>query len=964
MKQTNVFQRWILLGLLVCVCLAGQRCVADSPTPEVTDDVRALKRLRHRSPDDHCQFDVEAMLGFLDDSSGVIHFQRYGIPFVGELEFTPTKELLELQPGAEIRVRGVTNPGRRFLSVEAITVISPQCGIQAKIRAGLSKKDTILPDLYSRVAGTIQQIMRRPKNAFVRLQVNDANIDVIISEPPSVEECLNLIGKEVAIEGTLRRPNEDHFVLMVMRHNQIELLDTAASVSTQADPGKAIQRLNVQVHFSNQKNWLLAQNRTVPSATFKLRSEFAERIHHGDAAIVYCREKQRDYSFTPGLAVKQAVLIDAIGGAPFPEETPIATVASLAAAPAAGRVTMRGVVKSKQFKGRCCEFIIESENQQFLALVTGHQRRSCDGIERGDIVAASGVPLMRHLADGEGTRSVSRSDSELVLFVGSFADIAVEGKPLRVSHELLNGLLLALAVFVGAAFLWVRSLRHQVGVRTENLNAVTSHLAISFEAAKGAVLLNDQHGMVSRVNDCFASMFHFSPQEGTSVEACLKQANTQFTQDDLFDAFWTDMLGGHQRARTVELSMNDRTLTVYGSPIIDSGGVQRGNFWSFEDITESRRLEQEFLHSQKMEAIGQLSGGLAHDFNNLLTVIGMNLSLLEMKSQNNTEDSAEYIEPIQTAVSRAAELTQQLLGFSRKSHLSIQHVDANTLVESVYRMAGRVLDSTIDVSLCLHREPLIIEADITRMEQVLLNFCINARDAINHGHGSICLRTRLTTHPVLGAAVCIEVEDDGQGMVPEVKERIFEPFFTTKQPGEGTGLGLSTAIGVVKQLGGEIQCDSTWESGTTFRIYFAHSSNAESSLSGPAECLSAATGPLRLLLVDDEEPLRLSGRRLLEALGHTVQTACNGREAIEAIEVDGGFDAVLLDLTMPEMTGHEAYEIIRDRWPHLAVAICSGYSADHIAGAAFEQSTVAFLPKPFRVSDLAKTLSMLTKQTL
>ena len=360
-----------------------------------------------------------------------------------------------------------------------------------------------------------------------------------------------------------------------------------------------------------------------------------------------------------------------------------------------------------------------------------------------------------------------------------------------------------------------------------------------------------------------------------------------------------------------------------------------------------------------MEAIGQLSGGIAHDFNNLLTIIRGSLMMMKIALKTNKPET-EFAESAEAAIDRAAELTQHLLDFSRRSTLQLQVIDANILLKQVYLMIKRSIGSSIEFKFEPSPKPAFINVDVTRLEQVLINLCINARDALPSTGGRIQLKVERIDR--LDSTVIL-VEDNGSGMSQEVQQKMFEPFFTTKQTGCGTGLGLSMAIGVVEQLGGRIECQSELGRGTTFQISLPLEGDLISAQKNEAEA-EASIQPLRVLLVDDEDQIRKLGHAILNSLGHQAVTAANGREAINLLAIDQEFDAVLLDLTMPLMSGKEAFQEIRRKWPSLPIAISSGYLVtvedwvDDNLGA-----PPSILPKPYKPAELNSHLRMLVNKT-
>ncbi len=377
-----------------------------------------------------------------------------------------------------------------------------------------------------------------------------------------------------------------------------------------------------------------------------------------------------------------------------------------------------------------------------------------------------------------------------------------------------------------------------------------------------------------------------------------------------------------------------------------------------EDVTEKRTLERQLRMAQKMEAIGRLSGGIAHDFNNLLGVI-IGYSGVLKKSLDKSQPTFEYATEIEKAGQRAASLTRQLLAFSRQQVLTPSVLSLNSLVSDMEKMLPRLLGEDINVSLSL--EPALgnVRADQSQIEQVIMNLAVNARDAMPSG-GKLQIQTAnvelghvyTRDHPgsKAGSYVMLAIADTGTGMNPETIAHIFEPFFTTKGVGEGTGLGLATVYGVVKQSNGYIWVDSALSKGSTFQIYLPRHLDAELvSVAKPeAQPRERSQGSEMILLVEDAEPLRKLAQAFLESNGFRVLSAPSGEAALEtAARHAGHFDLLLTDVVMPGMNGRVLAEQLSMRQPGLKVLFMSGYTDSFIAGHGVLQKGTFLLHKPF-----------------
>ncbi len=383
-----------------------------------------------------------------------------------------------------------------------------------------------------------------------------------------------------------------------------------------------------------------------------------------------------------------------------------------------------------------------------------------------------------------------------------------------------------------------------------------------------------------------------------------------------------------------------------------------------QEITERKRLEEQLMHAQKMEAVGKLAGGVAHDFNNILTTI---MGYSEMLSLTMAQDDPmrERVEAIHNAGKKAAALTNQLLAFSRKQVLSLQVVNLHSIVLDMGKMFTRLLGEDIELSLRSRSTSTRVKADPVQLEQILMNLAVNSRDAMPRG-GSLVIETDTVTlgesrSPEFGelepgSYVRLTVSDTGEGMPPEVMERIFEPFFTTKKKGKGTGLGLATAYGIIRQHGGHVHVYSEVGRGSTFRIYFPA---VDQPLESERTVLRKAlpVGQETVLVVEDEAAIRRFIDDTLSPLGYHVLAAANGREALDLSRgYVGRIDLLLTDVVMPEMNGIELAEAHRRLRPDTRVLLMSGYTEEIIAKHGGITQDTNFLRKPLLPSVLAEKL--------
>lgn len=400
---------------------------------------------------------------------------------------------------------------------------------------------------------------------------------------------------------------------------------------------------------------------------------------------------------------------------------------------------------------------------------------------------------------------------------------------------------------------------------------------------------------------------------------------------------------------------NGKVLFREGS-IEDVSGRKRGE-------SERKQLEDQLRQSQKMEAIGQLAGGVAHDFNNLLTAIN-GYSSLALQRANPDDRMKSYLEEIRKAGDRAANLTRQLLAFGRKQMLKPVALNLNDVVADMNKMLRRLIGEDIQLTAKLNPELRKIKADAGQIEQVLVNLVVNSRDAMPQG-GHLTIETsnfdvdheyvskHLGVPP--GGYVMLAVSDTGCGMNPETKARIFEPFFTTKEKGKGTGLGLSTVYGIVKQSGGNIWVYSEPTHGSTFKVYLPQLVGEEAPAEECAAEMTAPRGSETILLVEDEEVVRGLARQILEQAGYNVLDASGGEEAIRlSRERREPIHLLLTDVVMPETSGKEIAQRLTSMRPATRVLYMSGYTDDAIVHHGVLDSNVQFIQKPFTPVGLAR----------
>jgi two-component system cell cycle sensor histidine kinase/response regulator CckA len=398
-----------------------------------------------------------------------------------------------------------------------------------------------------------------------------------------------------------------------------------------------------------------------------------------------------------------------------------------------------------------------------------------------------------------------------------------------------------------------------------------------------------------------------------------------------------------------------RWLNGAGRIVTDEHGQAVRGIGISLDITDRRRLEQQYQQAQKMEAVGRLAGGVAHDFNNLLTAI---LGYCELLLADMTPEDPVHqdLTEIQKAGARASDLTRQLLAFSRKQIIEPKLLDLSAIVSDLQGMLGRLIGADVNVVFVLAPDLARVKADRGQVQQIVMNLAINARDAMPRG-GTLTIetanvelddyhaKTHIDSKP--GSYVVLKVVDTGTGMNAEVRARLFEPFFTTKEPGKGTGLGLATVHGIAKQSGGMVEVESEIGEGTTFSVYFPRAEALETVPEAPTRVSRPHAGGQTVLVVDDDEALRTLTKRLLTRHGYTVLLAANASDALRVVETNPSINVLLTDVVMPGASGPELTQQLIEQRPMLNVIYMSGYTEDAIVRHGVLKPGIVFLNKPF-----------------
>ena len=483
-----------------------------------------------------------------------------------------------------------------------------------------------------------------------------------------------------------------------------------------------------------------------------------------------------------------------------------------------------------------------------------------------------------------------------------------------------------------------------------------------FDEAPIAIVELDRGGRLRECNPAFEALLGL---EGRKVVG--EPLGRWVVEDDrslLRETLVASAKGPGQSA-DLRLQGTRELLCTLSVSVIEGAGKPAGFVCHLLDTTEQKALEVQFAQSQKMQAVGQLAGGIAHDFNNLLTAMIGFSDLLLLRHRPGDQSFADIMQIKQNA-NRAANLVRQLLAFSRQQTLQPRMLNVTDILAELSHLLRRLIGETIELDMVHGRDLGQVRADQGQLEQVIINLAVNARDAMPGG-GKLVIRTynvafetpqrRKGEEVAAGDYVVVEVSDSGCGIAQENLDRIFDPFFSTKEVGEGTGLGLSTVYGIVKQTGGFIVVDSKLDAGTTFTIYLPrHLRRGEAAIEPEVRDARDLTGIGSVLLVEDEDAVRSFSARALRNKGYEVHEARSGESALDMLRNDQSLvelDLLVTDVVMPRLDGPSLVREVRQDRPKLKVIFISGYAEDSFRQRVGEEEGIHFLPKPFTLKQLA-----------
>jgi len=481
---------------------------------------------------------------------------------------------------------------------------------------------------------------------------------------------------------------------------------------------------------------------------------------------------------------------------------------------------------------------------------------------------------------------------------------------------------------------------------SESARAMAREWQATFDAISDGVAVVDQNNRIRRLNACLAQILGRPVGELIGIEVSPLWPKLAAHEQPFSRAIES------RRRETVEVDYEGKRLQLIVDPMFDDLGVATGAVHIVSDITEKRRLEDQFRESQKFETIGTLAAGVAHDFNNLLTSIMGNASLI---ASDMPADSPQVsrLEDVLRSSQRAADLTKQLLAYSGKGRHFLQKVELSTLIRRMEGLIEAAAPKKVTIELDLTKKLPRIEADANQVQQLILNFVSNAVEAIGDESGAITIRTGTEA----GDKVFVEVGDTGCGMDETTRSKIFDPFFTTKFTGRG--LGLAAVAGIARGHNAQVQVKSAPGSGSTFRVSFP---SAEATMVMPPPMPDGDAGNI-VLVVDDEDMVRRIAKASLEVRGYEVVLARNGLEAIREVRKNARIGVVLLDLTMPVMAGEEAIDEILTERPGIKVIVSTGYDHQEAIARFSNKPVAGYLQKPYTSRQLADKVKTALKRS-
>ena len=867
-----------------------------------------------------------------------------------------------------MRVRGRTKPGTRVVTIDSWKRIGDGAVPEPQfLNSTIASNDKSLIGKYCQIRGKLVEILSNG-HQFQLMVRNTGGLFgwQLRTDPKAKADFAESIGRRVRISGVAMGNDLQGGQLAAINLRAMNVKQFQSDMKDDVDQN--FQRVKGVVIAKDLDNWLAVSDDVSLQWIY---TEFADSIPLQSRVEVLCT-LSTEFSPTP---TKRCHFIEINGQAQTKpaKETNAADLAAANHAPS--RVVLRGVVDDIIKSRNCFQARLLDSGVLFNVRMDESAETSpvAKMFRAGNLVQVTGVRrFFRPSHSGPAVFRLIVDDPSTVLLIS---------EPNHFFSNKNAAFALAAIALIGLFLIWNSLVRSKVRDKTKEVQGIATRLQAACDmTCEGLIFVDNKNRLIQTSGNVVEwisdpikeTSTNQATDEPPQADSACQRIADRMEDPELFRTAWHKALLGDE-AETVpqEFAMADdnRLLSMQTAPIKDGDGKTEGRIFMFSDVTHQRKMEQELAHSHKQTAVGRLAGGIAHDFNNLLMAMSANVDLARQNVESSNE-VAHHLDVTEVAISRASELTRQLLDFSRSRPLSKEVAHANDCVGRVGELVKPLLGQNVELCLQMAADVALTKIDTAKIDHVLLNLCLNARDSIGAEEGHITVSTSNDTHPQLGDCVKIMVIDDGEGMNRETAASAFEPFFSTKDVGKGTGLGLAVAYGIIQQHDGVIECVSQLGEGSIFSIFLLQTDEtapvvADSStihhLRQPDNHHSHQAdnfGLLRILMIDDEPMIRDAGVALLTALGHETMCASGGHEAINLLKDDSCFDAVLLDLTMPGMSGRETLKQIKLQHPHLPVIICSGYSVDlQSLGDDPMLAPQAVLPKPFSIDAIRHVLN-------
>ncbi len=915
------------------------------PLPRVLDTTQAIHEADSKAEGKEWPVDLTATLLLYDMKRGYCFVQQDDVAVYVQFADGAWPEFKNIHPGDLVHIDGVLADFYGAVTARSMAIVG-KGELPAPVVEPLANLE--LGSHWGRWTvqeGTVKQVARLKNATYLGLEMEGVYFSARIPHPIPTLRAKELVGSRVRLSGALACENGkgelERFIIYLMSTDNLEVIEPGPpwmdfkpiTLDALDDcRGQLVRFEGVIAHVNRYRRVLVEQG--LSSAT--VIQPLTEWLYRQEVVEVYGR-------YVGNETVEAVLLVETLKSelGPGNRMTPQEFVES---GVPMRRVLMSGTVRRTKSKGNIRRVYMTDDDVDFYVEFESDEKTFVD-LNLND--------ALRVQFHGCAMRLPAYADGEQFRVLVPFGEtVKVQSlKSEAVRKRVLTTIVgIAMVTLVLLSLLGI--LRYQVKTRTSELARETARLEASCNAVREGILMVEGIGEPSICNEQFLKLFDLSAAPG-SLEELLDQVAGQIKLADEFRTWCRSFSGSHDASGSREFSTkgkNPRWLHVYTAAVHPdrpaSKGFSTARIWTFDDITERRVLEIQLRESHKMEAVGQLAGGVAHDFNNILATILTNFDLMRLQPDRTATDFMEEIAVSEQAIAHATELIRSLLEYSRDTRLDTVALDVNQLIAVTDRFIRASVGAGIELQIIPDPSTKPVRADRTRLQQVLVNLCLNARDATD-GKGTIRIETASFSD---GSAEFVEirVSDDGCGIHPEQLNRIFDPFYTTKGPGLGTGLGLAMVYGIITKHGGTITASSTLGEGTEFTIHLPATNEQPVNLSqldrfpvssagskgrqraalpliDSAEPAATRKPAARILLADDENGLRRAVSIMLKSAGFSVDEAKDGAEALEMLRKPNTvYDLVLLDLLMPRVNGIEALKRIRDSHPDLPVIMFSG----------------------------------------